>query len=104
MARGCSTPTAVVSVHEVARPTGLFISEQDVADRLSMPATVAAVKQSFLRLADGLVHQAPRVQLMVSAGYFAAICGADEWLGLATVKSYMVIDGQLRGFVITASS
>jgi alanine dehydrogenase len=81
----------------------LFISEQDVADRLAMPATVAAVRQSFLRLADGLVHQAPRVQLMVSAGYFAAVCGADEGLGLATVKSYMVIDGQLRGFVITVS-
>lgn len=94
----------VVRVGEGAQPMSLFISEQDVADRLTMPATVAAVKRSFLRLADGLVHQAPRVQLIVPAGYVAAVCGADDGLGLATVKSYTMIDDQLRGFVITISS
>ena len=82
----------------------LFISEDDVAAQLSMDTTLGAVRASFHRLARGEIRQEPRTQLLFSAGYFAAVCAADEGLGLASVKSYTVIDGELRGFVITLTS
>ena len=79
-------------------------SETDVAARLTMAATLRAVHDSFQRVADGYVHQEPRVRLQLPAGYFAAVCAVDEKLALSSVKSYSVIDGELRGFIITLSS
>jgi ornithine cyclodeaminase len=85
-------------------PTARFFREGDVAKHLSMSATLDAVEASFRRLAAGVVRQQPRTQLHHADGYFAAMCVADGGLGLATVKSYTVVDGVLDGFVVTVNS
>lgn len=79
-------------------------SEDDVAAQLTMPAALRAVRDSFERVADGHVHEEPRIRLHTPGGYFAAICAIDEQLALSSVKSYTVVDGELRGFVISLSS
>lgn len=81
-----------------------YFRESDVAAQLTMVAMLRAVRDAFARTADGHIHESPRTRLRVGDGYSAAICAVDEKLELSLVKSYSVIDGELRGFLVTLSS
>ena len=77
----------------------LFLSEADVDGLLTPAEAIEAVEASFRRLAAGEVDNAPRRRLAVPGGHFAVMAAADTGLGLAGVKSYALVDGQVT-FVV----
>jgi len=67
----------------------LYLTEQQVADNLSMPAAVALVEQSFRQLAEGLAINHPRRRLILPEGsilhYMAG--GNPDYFGIKVYSS-----------------
>jgi ornithine cyclodeaminase/alanine dehydrogenase-like protein (mu-crystallin family) len=66
----------------------LYLREDDVAALLTPADAVAAVEESFRRLARGVVDNRPRGRLPLEDGALAVMACADEELGYAGHKSY----------------
>jgi ornithine cyclodeaminase/alanine dehydrogenase-like protein (mu-crystallin family) len=66
----------------------LYLREADVAELLSPAEAVAAVEESFRRLARGAVDNRPRERLPLEGGMFAVMACVDRELGYAGLKSY----------------
>jgi len=66
----------------------LFISEQEVADLLTPDDALAAVEESFNRLARGVVDNRARERLPLEDGQYAVMACVDRELGYAGLKSY----------------
>jgi ornithine cyclodeaminase/alanine dehydrogenase-like protein (mu-crystallin family) len=71
----------------------LYLREADVAELLSTADALAAVEESFLRLARGTVDNRPRERLPLEEGVFAVMACADRELGYAGLKSYAWLPG-----------
>jgi ornithine cyclodeaminase/alanine dehydrogenase-like protein (mu-crystallin family) len=69
------------------------LREADVAELLSTADALAAVEESFLRLARGTVDNRPRERLPLEEGVFAVMACADRELGYAGLKSYAWLPG-----------
>jgi alanine dehydrogenase len=71
----------------------LYLREADVADLLTTADAVAAVEESFHRLARGAVDNRPRERLRLEDGVFAVMACVDHELGYAGLKSYAWLPG-----------
>jgi ornithine cyclodeaminase/alanine dehydrogenase-like protein (mu-crystallin family) len=77
----------------------LWLSEDDVASLVTPGDAVAVIEDSFRRTAAGEVELMPRRRFSVDGGYFAVMAAADRGLGVAGLKSYLLVDGRIR-FVV----
>jgi alanine dehydrogenase len=66
----------------------LYLTEADVEALLSPADAVAAVEESFRRLAAGEVANRPRYRVGGEAGWLAVMSAVDDGLQLAGVKAY----------------
>ncbi len=66
----------------------LYLHEADVAALLSAGDAVAAVEESFRRIARGAVDNHPRTRLPLADGQYAVMACVDRELGYAGLKSY----------------
>ena len=66
----------------------LYLSEPDVTSLLTPEDALAAVEESFGRLARGAVENPPRQRLRIEDGVFAVMPAVDNELGLAGLKTY----------------
>jgi alanine dehydrogenase len=66
----------------------LYLREADVGALLTPADAVAAVEESFRRLARGAVDNRPRERLALDDGQFAVMACVDRELGYAAVKAY----------------
>jgi ornithine cyclodeaminase/alanine dehydrogenase-like protein (mu-crystallin family) len=66
----------------------LYLTEADVAGLLSPADAVAAVEESFRRLARGAVDNRPRSRLPLEEGQYAVMACVDRELGFAGLKTY----------------
>jgi ornithine cyclodeaminase len=80
------------------------VTEEEVVARVSMLAAIDAVRDSFVRFANGRVHHGHRVQVHTPSGYFATMSVADEILSIAAVKSYIVLGSAPEGFSMVVNS
>jgi ornithine cyclodeaminase/alanine dehydrogenase-like protein (mu-crystallin family) len=71
----------------------LYLREADVAELLTTADAVAAVEESFHRLARGVVDNRPRERLRLEDGVFAVMACVDHELGYAGLKSYAWLPG-----------
>ncbi len=77
----------------------LWLSEKDVAALVTAGEAVPVIEGCFLRMAAGEVELMPRRRFGVEGGYFAVMAAADRGLGVAGLKSYTLVDGELS-FVV----
>jgi alanine dehydrogenase len=77
----------------------LWLSEDDVASLVSPGDAVPVIEECFRRMAAGQVELMPRRRFVVEDGIFAVMAAADGGLGVAGLKSYTVVEGQLA-FVV----
>ena len=77
----------------------LWLSEDDVASLVSPGEAVPVIEDCFRRMASGQVELMPRRRFAVEGGYFAVMAAADRALGVAGLKSYTVVEGELQ-FVV----
>lgn len=78
----------------------LWLSEADVASLVTPGEAVPVIEECFLRMAGGQVELMPRRRFHVDGGsYFAVMAAADPELGVAGLKSYTVVEGELQ-FVV----
>ncbi len=66
----------------------LHLTEADVGRLLTPAEALAAVEESFLRLAAGAVENVPRYRIRLEDGALAVMSAADRERGLACVKTY----------------
>jgi ornithine cyclodeaminase/alanine dehydrogenase-like protein (mu-crystallin family) len=69
------------------------LREADVAELLTTADAIAAVEDSFRRLARGVVDNRPRERLRLEDGVFAVMVCVDHELGYAGLKSYAWLPG-----------
>ena len=77
----------------------LWLSEEDVASLVTPGDAVPVIEDCFRRMAAGEVELMPRRRFPVEGGYFAVMAAADRGLGVAGLKSYTVVEGELA-FVV----
>ncbi len=78
----------------------LYLTETDV-ERLLTPAdAVAAVEESFKRLAAGEVVNVPRYRIPLGGGFLAVMSAVDRSRGAACVKSYSAAGGGISFVVV----
>jgi alanine dehydrogenase len=77
----------------------LWLSEDDVATLVAPGDAVPVIEDCFRRMAAGQVELMPRRRFPVEGGYFAVMAAADSGLGVAGLKSYTVVEGELS-FVV----
>jgi len=77
----------------------LWLSEDDVGALVTPGEAVPVIEDCFRRMAAGEVELMPRRRFPVEGGYFAVMAAADRGLGMAGLKSYTLVDGQLQ-FVV----
>ena len=77
----------------------LWLSEDDVAALVTPGDAVPVIEECFRRMAAGQVELMPRRRFAVEGGYFAVMAAADRGLGVAGLKSYTLVEGQLQ-FVV----
>ena len=77
----------------------LWLSEDDVASLVTPGDAVPVIEDCFLRIAAGEVELMPRRRFPVEGGYFAVMAAADRGLGVAGLKSYTLVEGQIT-FVV----
>ena len=77
----------------------LWLSEDDVASLVTPGEAVPVIEDCFRRMAAGEVELMPRRRFPVEGGYFAVMAAADRGLGVAGLKSYTLVEGQLQ-FVV----
>ena len=68
----------------------LSLTEADVARLLTPADAVAAVEDSFRRLAAGVIENVPRYRVRLEGGVLAVMSAVDRERGLACVKTYAV--------------
>jgi alanine dehydrogenase len=68
--------------------SALFLREADVAALLSYEEAIAAVEQSFRRIAAGEVDNRTRERLPLPSGEYAVMACVDRGLGYAGLKTY----------------
>jgi ornithine cyclodeaminase/alanine dehydrogenase-like protein (mu-crystallin family) len=66
-----------------------YLTEEDVAARLTPAAAFAAVESSLGRQARGEVESRPRQKIHLADGDFAVMQAVDRGLGLAGIKTYV---------------
>ena len=66
----------------------LYLSESDVESLLTPDDALAAVEESFGRLARGAVENPPRQRVRLEDGVFAVMPAVDRELGVAGLKTY----------------
>src|SRR5262245_44415043 len=66
----------------------LYLTEDEVAELLTPAAALAAVEESFQRLARGVVDNRPRQRLPLDDGQYAVMACVDRELGFAGLKTY----------------
>jgi ornithine cyclodeaminase/alanine dehydrogenase-like protein (mu-crystallin family) len=67
-----------------------FLTEDEVARLLTPADAIAAVEDSFRRLAAGVIENVPRYRVRLDPGALAVMSAADRERGLACVKTYAV--------------
>ncbi len=77
----------------------LWLSEDDVAVLVTPGEAVPVIEESFRRMAAGQVELMPRRRFAVDGGYFAVMAAADRGLGVAGLKSYLLVEGRIE-FVV----
>src|SRR6478672_9822215 len=77
----------------------LWLSEDDVAFLVSPGEAIPVVEDCFRRIAAGQVELMPRRRFAVEGGYFAVMAAADRGLGVAGLKSYLLVEGRIE-FVV----
>jgi ornithine cyclodeaminase/alanine dehydrogenase-like protein (mu-crystallin family) len=77
----------------------LWLSEDDVASLVTPGGAVPVIEDCFRRMAAGQVELMPRRRFSVEGGYFAVMAATDRALGVAGLKSYTLVEGQLA-FVV----
>jgi alanine dehydrogenase len=65
-----------------------FLTEDEVARLLTPADAVAAVEDSFRRLAAGTIENVPRYRVRLEPGALAVMSAVDRERGLACVKTY----------------
>ena len=60
---------------------------------------VPVIEDCFRRMAAGQVELMPRRRFTVDGGYFAVMAAADRGLGVAGLKSYLLVEGRIE-FVV----
>jgi ornithine cyclodeaminase/alanine dehydrogenase-like protein (mu-crystallin family) len=76
------------------------LTEQDVAELLTMQECIQAVEDAFVRQDHGLVSNQPRRRLRVPAGLLHCMESADIGLGRMGVKVYTSFKAQTRFLVL----
>ena len=77
----------------------LWLTEDDVASLVTPGEAVPVIEECFRRMAAGQVELMPRRRFQVEGGYLAVMAAADTGLGVAGLKSYTVVGGDLA-FVV----
>jgi alanine dehydrogenase len=77
----------------------LWLSEDDVAGLVTPGDAVPVIEECFRRMAEGHVELVPRRRFAVEGGYFAVMSAVDRGLGVAGLKSYLLVEGTIR-FVV----
>ena len=77
----------------------LWLSEDDVATLVTPGEAVPVIEDCFRRMAAGQVELMPRRRFAVEGGYFAVMAAADRGLGVAGLKSYLLVEGRIE-FVV----
>lgn len=77
----------------------VWLSEDDVASLVTPGEAVPLIEDCFRRMAAGQVELMPRRRFPVDGGYFAVMAAADRGLGVAGLKSYLLVEGRIE-FVV----
>src|SRR4029079_7768354 len=77
----------------------LWLSEEDVGSLVTTGEAVPVIEDCFRRMAAGQVELMPRRRFAVEGGYFAVMAAADGGLGVAGLKSYLLVEGRIE-FVV----
>jgi ornithine cyclodeaminase/alanine dehydrogenase len=77
----------------------LWLTEEDVASLVTPGEAVPVIEDCFRRMAAGQVELMPRRRFPVDGGYFAVMAAADRGLGVAGLKSYLLVEGRIQ-FVV----
>jgi ornithine cyclodeaminase/alanine dehydrogenase len=77
----------------------LWLSEDDVASLVTPADALPVIEACFERMAAGEVELMPRRRFFAGEATFAVMAAADAGLGVAGLKSYTVVDGNLA-FVV----
>jgi alanine dehydrogenase len=77
----------------------LWLSEDDVTSLVTPGEAVPVIEDCFRRMAAGQVELMPRRRFAVEGGYFAVMAAADRGLGVAGLKSYLLVEGRIE-FVV----
>ena len=77
----------------------LWLSEDDVTSLVDPGEAVPVIEDCFRRMAAGQVELMPRRRFAVDGGYFAVMAAADRGLGVAGLKSYLLVEGRIE-FVV----
>ena len=77
----------------------LWISEEDVGSLVTPGEAVPVIEDCFRRMAAGQVDLMPRRRFPVDGGAFAVMAATDRGLGVAGLKSYLVVEGRIE-FVV----
>jgi ornithine cyclodeaminase/alanine dehydrogenase len=78
----------------------LYLTEADVEALLGPAEALAAVEDSFRRLARGTVENRPRYRMRLEGGVMAVMAAADLELGFAGLKSYAAFGYEDVRFVV----
>ena len=78
----------------------LYLTEEDVGALLTTEDALAAVEESFRRLAGGRVENRPRERLRLDDGILAVMAAADLDLGYAGLKTYAAFGYDDYRFVV----
>jgi len=77
----------------------LWLSEDDVGSLVTTGEAVPVIEDCFRRMAAGQVELMTRRRFAVEGGYFAVMAAADRGLGVAGLKSYLLVEGRIE-FVV----
>jgi ornithine cyclodeaminase/alanine dehydrogenase-like protein (mu-crystallin family) len=77
----------------------LWLSEDDVGSLVTAGDAVPVIEDCFRRMAAGQVELMPRRRFPVEGGYFAVMAATDRALGVAGLKSYLLVEGRIE-FVV----
>jgi ornithine cyclodeaminase/alanine dehydrogenase-like protein (mu-crystallin family) len=77
----------------------LWLSEDDVTSLVTPGEAVPVIEDCFRRMAAGQVELMPRRRFAVDSGYFAVMAAADRGLGVAGLKSYLLVEDRIE-FVV----
>jgi ornithine cyclodeaminase/alanine dehydrogenase-like protein (mu-crystallin family) len=77
----------------------LWLSEDDVASLVTPGDAVPVIEDCFRRMAAGQVELMPRRRFSVDGGTFAVMAATDRGLGVAGLKSYLLVEGRIE-FVV----